>query len=387
MNFIQHPSYSEQTHDIALILSKLTIENMNKLMGRLDLQCISFERLQTSGRINLIFNLKALSKNSSYIEFILKISNPHRYWTENRIKNEVYTMQYLIEHTTIPIPKIIDYSTDCKSNILSCEYILMEKIYGETLESVIENISDQNLVRTAIEMTDYVKQLRQIKLPQANRIGSFSSKEMFLGGSLEDGPTLGPFITVKYYIIEHLRWAIKRIQTDEQLFQIGEYLILSLQKIIDCAQTDSNLSKSEIKLHVTHTDLNSSNILVDEITGKILAILDWERCAMTFKNDDIEFVSHWFENNQREKCFQLLIQQQQNYLDLVNDACNMYKIKLYLDVMYSAMYATFYSCTWFDCEQAVTEHIKRFLQETEDAIIVFNKNILDENKLYDDSRC
>jgi hypothetical protein len=36
-------------------------------------------------------------------------------------------MQYLYEHTTIPIAKIIDYSVDSKTSILSCEYILMEK--------------------------------------------------------------------------------------------------------------------------------------------------------------------------------------------------------------------------------------------------------------------
>ncbi|CAF1163645.1 unnamed protein product [Rotaria sordida] len=380
MDFIQHPSYSEQMHDIGLILSKLTMENMNKLLERFELQCISFERLQTSGRINLIFNLKAQSKTSSYVEFILKISNPHYYWKEYRIKNEVYTMQYLLEHTTIPLPKIFDYSIDFKTSILSCEYILMEKIHGNTLESVIEKMSDQTLIKTAIEMTDYIKQLRQIKLPQTNKIGSFCSKEMFLGGSIEDGPTLGPFINLKEYIIEHLQWAIQRIQTDKQLFQIGEYLILSLQKIIDCAQIDSNLSNPDIKFHITHTDLNSSNILVDENTGKILAILDWEKSAMTFNNDDIEFLSHWFEDNQRDKQFQSLIQQEQNYLDLLNDTCNMYKIQSYLDVMYPAMYGTFYSCTWFEYEQTVIEHIKQFLEETEDAIIAFNKDILDENK-------
>ncbi|CAF3637288.1 unnamed protein product [Rotaria sp. Silwood1] len=204
MDFIQHPSYSEQMHDIALILWKLTMENMNKLLKRLELQCISFERLQTSGRINLIFNLKAHTKTSSYIEFILKVSNPHCYWKEHRIKNEVNTMQYLLEPTTIPLPKIFDYSVDFKT------------------------MSDQILVKTAIEMSDYVKQLRQIKLPQTNKIGSFCSREMFLGGSIEDGPTLGPFLTLKEYIIEHLRWVIRRIQTDEQLFEIGEHLILSL---------------------------------------------------------------------------------------------------------------------------------------------------------------
>jgi len=378
MNFIEHPSYLEQIHDIDLILSKLTMENMNKLLERFRLKCISFERLQTSGQINLIFNLKAQSNTTSSIEFILKISNPHRYWKEYRTKNEVYTMQYLIEHTTIPIPKIIDYSNDAKTSILSCEYILMEKIQGNTLESVIENMPNQTLVITAMELTDYVKQLRQINFPQMNRIGSFSNKQMFLGGSIEDGPTLGPFNTLKEYIIEHLQWAIKRIQTDEQLFQHGKHLIDPLEKIIHDAETDRNLLNHKIKFHITHTDLNSSNILIDENTGKILAILDWERCAITFTNNDIEFYSHWFDDKQREKQFQSIIEQQQNYLDLVHDASNMQYIKWYLDIMYPAMYATFYSCTWFECEQTVTEHIKRFLQETEEAIIAFNNNKLQD---------
>jgi serine/threonine protein kinase len=381
MEFIQHPSYSEQIRDIELILSKLTIENMNKLLEQFKFQCISFKRLQTSGRINLIFNLKAQSKTCSYIEFILKISNPHYYWKEYRTKNEVYSMKYLIEHTTIPIPKIIDYSDDFKTSILSCEYILMEKIHGNTLESVIQNISDQNLIKTAMEIIDYVKQLRQLKLPQMNKIGSFSSKQMILGGTIEDGPTLGPFNTLKEYIIQHLQWAIQRIQTDEQLSQYRKHLILSLQKIIHHAQIDPNLLNSEIKFHITHTDLNSSNILIDENTGQILAILDWERCAVTFNNNDIEFYLRWFDDDQREKQFKSIIQQQQNYLDLLNDACNMQYIKRYLDVMYPAMYATFYSCTWFECEQTVIEHIQQFLQETEDGIITFNNNQnIEENK-------
>ena len=380
MAFLRHPPYFEQMQNIDLILSKLTMGNMNKLLERFGLECISFERLQTSGRINLIYNLKVQSKASSSIEFILKISNPHPYWKEVRTKNELYTMQYLLEHTTIPIPKIIDYSDDVKTSILSCEYILMEKVLGNTLESVIENKSKQVLDKTAIELIDYVKQLRQIKLPQMNQIGSFCNKQMCLSGSIEDGPTLGPFNTLKEYIIEHLHWVIQRIETDEQLFQNGKHLILPLQKIINCAQTDPNLSNPQMKYHMTHTDLNSSNILIDENTGTVLAILDWERCAMTFSNNDIEFYSRWFNDNQQENQFKSIIERQQSYVYLLNDTCDMQKIKWYLDVMYPAMYATFYSCTWFEHEPTVNEHIKLFLQETEDAITAFNNYILQENK-------
>ncbi len=55
-------------------------------------------------------------------------------------------------------------------------------------------------------------------------------------------------------------------------------------------------------------------------------------------------------------------------------------IKYYLNIVYSAMYATFYSSTWFECEETVTKHIQQFFQETEEAIIIFNNHRLQENK-------
>jgi hypothetical protein len=58
----------------------------------------------------------------------------------------------------------------------------------------------------------------------------------------------------------------------------------------------------------------------------------------------------------------------------------MQNIKWYVDIVCSGMYATFYSCTWFEDEQTVTEHIQRFLKETEDAIIAFSNHILEEKK-------
>lgn len=379
MNFVEHPPYFEQMQAISSISSTLTHANVHKLLLQLGLQLVSFKLLQTSGRVNLIFGVIAQSDVPSNIELILKVSNPHPYWREFRTKNEVYVMKYLLKHSSIPIPKVYDYSTNAKTSLLSCEYILMEKIDGNTLESVIGNMPDQILFNIIMTLIDYVKELRQIKLPETNKIGSFCNEEMFLGGSIEDGPTLGPFNSLKEYIIEHLRWAVQRIKTDDELFRMGKHLILPLEKVIDSAQTDSNLSNSAVKLRMTHTDLNSSNILVDENSGKILGIIDWESCSMTFKNEDVEFYSYWFDDNRRKQRFESLIQQEKNYIDLVKEKFTMHEVNLYLDVMYSAMYATFYSCTWFEHEQTVYQHIEHFLQELDKAITIINKDIIDKN--------
>ncbi|CAF2737395.1 unnamed protein product [Rotaria sp. Silwood2] len=278
-------------------------------------------------------------------------------------------MQYLYEQTSIPLPKILAYSCDSHTSILECEFILMEKSQGDTLEHVIDKMSDENLMKTVTEIINYVKQLREINLPQMNQIGSFGSKMLHLGGYVLDGPTLGPFYTPKEFILAHLQWSIHSIEIDSQSFEIVKHLLLPLKEIIKRIENDEYLSNVKYTYHMTHTDLNTSNIIVDQINGKILAIIDWESCAMTFDESDMKFYEHWSDNDERKEKIKSLLPS-----NWTNESSNdISYIIPYLDVMYSAMWATFYSSTWFESEQKVLEHINYFVQETEKAITELNK--------------
>ncbi|CAF1584235.1 unnamed protein product [Adineta ricciae] len=381
MEFLVHPTYSEQCEEVKLIFSKVTKENLDKLLQRLDLHCVSFERLNTSGQINFIFLLETQSKSFESQELILKISNPHRYWRKFRTRNEVFTMKYVLQHTTIPVPKILDYSDDSTRSILSAEYILMEKLPGNTLEVSMKNMSEEALFKTALEVIDYIKQLRQIKLSGENQIGSFSTEEMSLGGIVDDSPMLGPFSTVKEYIIENLHWAIKRIQTDEFLFELTKHVLSPLETVVEYIERDPNVINENIPFRFTHTDLNPSNILVNEHDGHVLGILDWERAAMTFSNNDLEFTPAWFEDDddERKKRLQDLLEQEKSYTTLMEDKIHTKELNWYLEIMFSAVYATFYSSTWFKNEEEVTEHIQCYVQKTEEAISSFNKDYFVKN--------
>ncbi|CAF2737411.1 unnamed protein product [Rotaria sp. Silwood2] len=83
MAFIRHPTYAEQQHDIESILSKLSIKTIDQVLEPLGQRCMKFERLQTSGRVNFLYNLRTQpileSNSTSYNELILKIAHPHRY--------------------------------------------------------------------------------------------------------------------------------------------------------------------------------------------------------------------------------------------------------------------------------------------------------------------
>ncbi|CAF2919565.1 unnamed protein product [Rotaria sp. Silwood2] len=117
------------------------------------------------------------------------------------------------------------------------------------------------------------------------QIGSLRSQDMFLYGRIEDGPTLGPFNVSKTYIT----WTI---------------LNNNFAKINDCAKTDSNFSILEIKLHVTHV---------------------YFKYTMTLNNNDVDFYSPWFDNDQRgkPKHIKSLIQQEQHFHDLNSDMVSM----------------------------------------------------------------
>ena len=377
MEFIEHPTLIDQKHDFESVLSKISTENVDKVLAPFRLCCVTVERMITSGRTNIIYLIKTKpvlqSNQSSATELILKVSNPHRFWAQYRTKNEVFAMQYIHENTTIPLPKVIDYSYDAKASLLQCEYILMEKIHGNTLESIIRQIDHSALMKIREAMIGYVKQMRQLQMPEMRKIGSFRSKDMALGGCVQDGPNLGPFHTIQQFIIGHLEFSVQRIQTDQQLLEFGQHLLSPLQTVIERARIDEFLCNAKNTFYMTHTDLNSSNIVVNETTGKILAILDWERSTITFEENDIKFYERWCDDDQRQKKIRQWIHTDTpSQFGVSHISSDMDKINPYLDVMYAIMYATFYSCTWYDSEHMVMRHIKRFLGIVENATAVFN---------------
>ena len=370
MQFVQHPTYAEQKHEIESIISQLCIENINKVLVPFHLHCVCFERLQTSGRINILYSLKTQTTDSAQIDLILKLSNPHRYWKRCGTQNEVYAMRYVHEKTNIPVPKVLDYSDDSSSSLLGCEFILMEKVYGHTLESVIEAMTDNILTVTIAEMMNYIRQLRELPLPHTDRIGSFISEEMDVGGLLHDGPSLVSFGTPRDLIVAQLQWSIERIRTDPNLIRIGNHLLSPLQRVIDTAEADHRLVSTDRTYRLTHTDLNPSNIIVNEQTGKVMSVLDWESAAITFDESDLNFYESWSQSDEGPERIKSLLPS--NHHEKV--ASEVSSIEPYLDVMYAAMWATFFSCTWFDDEQMVVQHVQHYLNETEKAIAVLDRS-------------
>jgi aminoglycoside phosphotransferase (APT) family kinase protein len=75
--------------------------------------------------------------------------------------DEVATLSYLREHTSIPVPRVIAHSST-SDNEVGCEWILMEKIPGVALADAWRDIDLETKSRVTRSVVGYVRQLRDL---------------------------------------------------------------------------------------------------------------------------------------------------------------------------------------------------------------------------------
>lgn len=78
----------------------------------------------------------------------------------DKVRNEVATLDYIKQHTSIPVPAVIAYDTSSE-NALGFEWILMENIPGITLHNIWSGLSDTSKVAITREMASYTLQIRE----------------------------------------------------------------------------------------------------------------------------------------------------------------------------------------------------------------------------------
>jgi hypothetical protein len=103
----------------------------------------------------------------------------------DKVRNEVATLDYIKQHTSIPVPTVIAYDSSSK-NALGFEWILMEKIPGTTLRNIWSSLSDASKVAITREIASYTLQIRENCV--FHEIGG-------LYHDVERGFTMGPIVT------------------------------------------------------------------------------------------------------------------------------------------------------------------------------------------------
>ncbi|KAI4267332.1 MAG: hypothetical protein L6R35_006859, partial [Caloplaca aegaea] len=78
--------------------------------------------------------------------------------------SEAAVLQYLREHTTVPIPKLLAWNDD-PSNSVGAEYIIMEKAPGTQLYKVWDVMKEYDRIQLVVNLVKIEKQLSAIKFP------------------------------------------------------------------------------------------------------------------------------------------------------------------------------------------------------------------------------
>ena len=158
--------------------------------------------------------------------------------------NEADTMNFVRKHTTLPVPEVINYWTYDGNN-----YILMQKMPGETLESIWSrlNVDDKRSIMS--QLKSYVEEMRKLEFGHIGGVNRKPTIEYFISDD-----AFGPLDTLNdFYNIRFGQFPLEGI--------FAEYA--AKHRIF-----------KDVKFVLCHNDLGPYNILVKD--GTITAILDCE---------------------------------------------------------------------------------------------------------------
>ncbi|CAF0845321.1 unnamed protein product [Adineta ricciae] len=245
------------------------------------------------GYNNLLFFIKTTENRQ---EYALKIGG--RYWIRIKTEAEVRALQLLHEYTTIPVPKVLAYSSD-RNNEFGVEWILMTRLPGQNLGDVcsrqtLTTNTKKILIR---DLADYVAQMH-FKVPRYNQIGAFT-----LDGRIgTDLNKLGPWSTYEQFIRT-------RAQSERSVLNTNPVFAPIKDAMLDAIERFERLpfpSFDHLPFVFSHGDLDFHNILVcmdDPDSPRITGIVDWE-WAGSFPCSEEYFTSYNTINDDNDKDIQ-----------------------------------------------------------------------------------
>jgi hypothetical protein len=272
--------------------------------------------------------LYCISSNLTAVKYLMRVALPVDpfYKTES----EVATMEYVRKHSSMPVPRIIAY-TSSASNELGFEWILMEKVDGVPLNDVWEAMPFDSKADLTVGFAGFMKQLRACRFPLfgnlyfadvwnqagyapilskhepavdvANTdigidgefvVGRMVSTRFFRDKRLLLPAHRGPFKTALELVTAETKLLGQRIrhlsplpaadyysEVDEKLAEDGIEVLDTfndLEQVMPRIFSTTDVSE-DVKV-LWHDDLSGMNILVDPESHKLTGVVDWESVSI-----------------------------------------------------------------------------------------------------------
>ncbi|KAL0950830.1 hypothetical protein HGRIS_007592 [Hohenbuehelia grisea] len=232
-----------------------------------------------SGSYNVVYRLCF----SDGLQWAIRI--PLRQWNITHARSmrlDIVAQEYILAHTSIPIPRIHSHSCNL-DNALGHPYIITDYAEGTRLVDVWNDPSwwegDRTKERTLSSFAKHMVELSMLEFAEIGRLECVESDGSHVVSPFPSllalnealtGPDreLGPFDNIQAYLGTLI--AERRRQNDTPML----VLLSVLLKILTEGPYES------APFHLCHPDCDSQNIFVDDTTGEISAIIDWDGVAV-----------------------------------------------------------------------------------------------------------
>lgn len=271
--------------------------------------------------------LYRLTSQLTTAEYLMRVALPVDPFFKT--ESEVATMDFVRRHSSIPVPQVVTYSSSA-SNELGFEWILMERVDGEPLDTIWDKMPFQAKMDLTAELARSLKQLWERPFPLLGSIyyadlwnqvdyapplgpaggaeqhpadfgmngafviGRMVSTRFFRDKRLLLRPDRGPFATARELATAETELLARRVRhlspspTDPYYCEVDSMLADDGDDVLDTADrlvqvlprvfpTDD--SPEDAKL-LWHGDMSLMNVLVDSETYKLAGVVDWESASV-----------------------------------------------------------------------------------------------------------
>ncbi|KAJ5491661.1 kinase-like domain-containing protein [Penicillium diatomitis] len=258
------------------------------------------------GGFNKVFILRAKHGREVIARIPTPIAGPAHYTTAS----EVATMGFLRAVLKLPVPEVFAYSTT-SDNPVGAEYILMERVEGESLSSRWLSLTTDEVKDIMTQIADMERKIFDFRFPAYGSlyykkdldgetqipivedfvIGPVSTRQFWHGErsktEIDRGPWLSPVDCItsaarrEMAVIQHHAKAQPRrtfllptnynIHPSEHTSLLSRFLQLAPHLIRPGSYSAPTLR---------HPDLSLSNILLAPGSSKIISIIDWQDAAI-----------------------------------------------------------------------------------------------------------
>lgn len=314
----------EQDQRLKNILDRITVESVDRLTRTVGFKTLSLKSHDKSqGVINCIYFVTVEHLESGLnSELVLRVTNPWKRWTRIMQSNEAKILEIINrwndtcqnEELCIPVPKLISFSADASTSILGCEYSLVTKVGGINAADV--KLEEWTHEQRQVLWKDFLRVLTALKsipadfvfqgvspdlIPTfAKTFQSFGSLPHASAPLLQDGHPLPALQSFGAIHVCGLATAIADMEESDTLRRtlLGHGDVDRLiqrfkdlhRKLMDGEIDKDRLWPTPSTLAIAHDDMHLGNLHVDPSTGRIVAVLDWDRTHWGTHDD---FAQDW----------------------------------------------------------------------------------------------